>query len=184
LGKRKTDGLRGPAGGRTTCRVCGDPLTPNIMEQGRGKCSSCINAIQREKRGYIKKEPKTQEELRAASRARNLKWYWSPGVREKESQRKKDQRLVGYERILRKKYGLSLEQYQEMLKEQDGKCYCCGDPPTGHKTLLAVDHCHKTGTVRRLLCDRCNRAIGLFKDDPSILRRAAEYLEGYLQQAS
>jgi hypothetical protein len=45
---------------------------------------------------------------------------------------------------------------------------------------LAVDHCHDTGKVRRLLCHNCNRALGLFKDNSDILRKAADYVEEYM----
>lgn len=74
----------------------------------------------------------------------------------------------------RKKFGIGLHQYQTILQEQNGVCYLCGQPDFRN---LAVDHCHKTGRVRRLLCTSCNTGLGKFKDDPELLRKAANYVE-------
>lgn len=79
-----------------------------------------------------------------------------------------------HDTILREKFGIGLHQYQLMYEAQDGKCYLCGFPEGRN---LAVDHCHSTGDVRRLLCSRCNQALGLFKDNPEVLRKAATYVE-------
>lgn len=77
---------------------------------------------------------------------------------------------------LKRGYGITEAQYDEMVASQDGKCRICRSAcKTGQR--LSVDHCHKTGKVRGLLCKNCNNAIGLFKDDPELLRRAIEYLE-------
>jgi len=84
-------------------------------------------------------------------------------------------------RALRESFGLSLEQYQEMHDRQNGRCAICDEPETqmrsGKIKALAVDHNHKTGAIRGLLCCDCNQGIGKLKDDPKILRLAAEYLE-------
>lgn len=84
---------------------------------------------------------------------------------------------------LKKCYGITLEEYNEMLSEQQGVCAICGNPPylvgTGGTTLpgsLAVDHCHKTGAVRGLLCTNCNLGLGSFFDNAVLLQRATAYL--------
>lgn len=78
---------------------------------------------------------------------------------------------------MRKNYGLSVEQYDELVQNQNGVCAICGSgAPSGHKKRLNIDHCHKTGTVRGLLCDLCNRAIGLMRDDTALLTKAIHYL--------
>lgn len=76
---------------------------------------------------------------------------------------------------IRRKFGIDTEQYNRMLAKQDGVCAICGRPPMKYR--LAVDHKHGTEIVRGLLCARCNRGVGLFWDNPAVLRRAAEYLE-------
>jgi hypothetical protein len=75
-----------------------------------------------------------------------------------------------------KKKGLDLA-HIEQIKAHDGLCDICGNPPDGKWGELAIDHCHEGGGFRGLLCSSCNMALGLFKDDPDILRKAAEYVE-------
>ncbi len=73
---------------------------------------------------------------------------------------------------LKQKYGITLERYAEMVKEQQGKCAICGTA----ETQLKVDHNHQTGKVRGLLCHLCNAMIGCAREDIDILASAAAYL--------
>lgn len=68
--------------------------------------------------------------------------------------------------------GISLEAYESMLAEQQGRCAICNRDDR----QLDIDHCHKRGHVRALLCPPCNRALGFFDDDPVIVERALEFL--------
>lgn len=77
------------------------------------------------------------------------------------------------------KYGLDASAFAALLEKQHGTCAICrvllaGGSAAGHG--LAVDHCHTTGRVRGLLCNHCNRGLGLFHDDPAALLAAAGYL--------
>ena len=75
------------------------------------------------------------------------------------------------------KYGITIEDYNDMFEKQKGVCKICALPQTNKRfNHLCVDHDHETGKVRGLLCDPCNRAIGLFKDDPRLLNKASQYL--------
>ncbi|MEU8891971.1 endonuclease VII domain-containing protein [Streptomyces sp. NPDC048442] len=74
---------------------------------------------------------------------------------------------------LKRSYGLTLAQRDEMVASQAGVCTICLKAPAVH-----VDHCHETGRVRGVLCFNCNAAIGQLGDDPDSLRRAIAYLEG------
>ena len=76
-----------------------------------------------------------------------------------------------------KQYGITPEEFNKMYADQNGECLICERHQTEFKETLSVDHDHKTGRVRGLLCGACNRAIGLFKDDPNILRAAIDYLK-------
>jgi hypothetical protein len=77
--------------------------------------------------------------------------------------------------VVKSKYGLSTAEYRELIQAQEGKCaICAGTCSTNQR--LCVDHCHKTGAVRGLLCNNCNRAIGLLQDDPNLLQQAKDYL--------
>lgn len=72
-----------------------------------------------------------------------------------------------------RKFGLTLEKFQSLIESQNGLCAICEVRPD----ILCVDHCHKTGKVRGLLCHGCNRGIGLIGDCPHILKKAAIYVE-------
>lgn len=80
-------------------------------------------------------------------------------------------------RDLKRKYGLTLEEYEARLAAQGGVCALCGGPCSSGQQL-AVDHCHTTNRVRGLLCGSCNLGLGKFRDAPVLLRLAADYLEG------
>ena len=73
------------------------------------------------------------------------------------------------------KYGAPKEWIQDRLKVQDGRCAICGSPPSQRKALC-VDHDHVNKKLRGLLCDSCNRAIGLLKDSTETLQKAIDYL--------
>lgn len=76
-----------------------------------------------------------------------------------------------------RKYGLSREQFLQMINEQNGKCankYCISD-----NSSLAIDHCHFSNNVRGILCDNCNTALGLLKDSMSSIEGLKTYLMKY-----
>lgn len=87
----------------------------------------------------------------------------------------------GYRRVrqdisLRRRYGITVDEYEAMLKQQRGVCAICLQECTSGKSL-AVDHCHKTGKVRGLLCAACNVSLGKFKDSTALLESAIKYLK-------
>lgn len=75
-------------------------------------------------------------------------------------------------------YGVSKEFLIELYEKQQGKCKICGVEPKTTRGLH-IDHCHKTGAVRGLLCGGCNTGIGSLKEDPNIFLKAIEYLRSY-----
>ncbi len=86
-------------------------------------------------------------------------------------------------RDLYRKYGMTVEQYDQMNTSQDGLCAICSLPETSidnrtsRPRRLAVDHCHTGGHVRELLCWRCNAVLGRTNDSPELLRKMIAYLE-------
>ena len=77
-----------------------------------------------------------------------------------------------------KVYGLTLDDYDEMYEQQEGRCKICGiEEKYVSKQRFHIDHCHETGRVRGLLCSKCNKGLGLFKDNANFLREAAKYIE-------
>lgn len=88
------------------------------------------------------------------------------------------------ERMRYNSFGITRDEYNLMLSEQDNKCSICEiDMDEYVKTsqnnkVFSVDHCHTTGKIRGLLCCKCNRGLGYFKDNPDFLIRASNYLKG------
>ena len=79
---------------------------------------------------------------------------------------------------LRRKYGVTREQYTRLLEQQGGVCAICGTTDPGRANWnFAVEHDHLTDRVRGLTCHPCNVGLGMFKDDPTLMRLAADYVE-------
>lgn len=76
---------------------------------------------------------------------------------------------------IRRKYGITHNEYIELLRSQSGVCALCGKSPNGKP--LSVDHCHETGKIRGLLCSGCNAGIGLLGDNVEGLLKAIEYIQ-------
>ena len=108
-------------------------------------------------REYRKKNPEKTKAYQKTWREKNLQYtrdrqrpYWLKNV-----------------------YGLTEEDYQKMLELQNGACAICGTTtPTGKWKVFAIDHCHISGKIRGLLCNECNRGIGLLRDSSQLLKKA------------
>lgn len=112
-------------------------------------------------------------------------WYWEEPVDPDAGHQTKAERAA-YAKAWRaknpllakslylKRYGMTLADYDALLEKQNGCCAICKQKDQWF--CLAVDHCHITNRVRGLLCSLCNRGIGLFRDSPEFLERAAQYL--------
>jgi len=78
-----------------------------------------------------------------------------------------------------RKYGIDLDQFNLMRECQQYRCAICGQGEESLTKGLVIDHCHKTGKVRKLLCTTCNTALGMFKENTMILQTAVEYLKEF-----
>ena len=94
---------------------------------------------------------------------------------------KKEYTKINGERIkstnLKTKYGITLEDYNQLFNKQEGKCAICNRHQSELKRRLFVDHCHETNEIRGLLCHRCNSILGYCGDDIQILENAIKYLK-------
>jgi hypothetical protein len=113
-------------------------------------------------------------------------WQATNSTKAKQIDRKWREENAEYikDKRLRRLYGISLEQYNALHNAQGGTCAICGESEKrinkfGVSLDLCVDHCHKTGKVRGLLCCACNRAIGYFRDNPSLCHSGGYYLVKY-----
>jgi hypothetical protein len=161
------------------CSKCGEvkPLSEFHRGQGRGgvraDCKVCFRA---RRKALYDADPDLRREAAdrvARWRVDNADYY--------RARREEYQKTEAYRRSLRqthlkKKYGISLDEYERLLEAQDGGCAICYRPPRDDISLH-VDHDHETGFIRGLLCFPCNNALGLMKDDPDRLRAALRYLD-------
>lgn len=123
-------------------------------------------------------------EVFAKLQAEKGKWYRNNRERhlkKGKARRKADPIKTKNERRrehLKNKYGITPEDYYTLLRAQNERCAICGTTEAlGRCGVFVVDHCHKTERVRALLCSRCNLTIGKMGDCPTLLRKAADYLE-------
>lgn len=133
---------------------------PSEWAHGNGLCKKCWT-----REDYIKnKEAKlAYQEANREHRSGYMKSYYANNKR------------AHMDRSLRKLYGISVDVYELLLKLQNNVCAIC-DNPCSSGRRLAVDHNHRTGMIRGLLCQSCNHAVGLLDDDPNRATRLAIYL--------
>jgi Recombination endonuclease VII len=163
-----TGGTR--AKGGLNPRQCQNPECGKTYQPVRETQTSCSRECLLKTPQYLESQRLTDNrpERRAAqNRRRNLSTAPDADYR----------RFVNLRNNLRQHNGaeITIDQYQEWLNRQDGHCNICGrvaEGKTGH-----TDHDHVTGQLRDLLCGTCNQGLGCFKDDPALLRAAAEYIE-------
>ena len=107
------------------------------------------------------------EKARIYHRDRMRKWVKANPIKARQYKRKTS---------LKTKFGLSLEGFEKLFNMHKGKCWVCNGPPTGRWKRLHVDHCHKTGKVRGLLCHNCNTALGHLRDSTKIIKSLLKYI--------
>ncbi len=155
------------------CTQCGELkpesefyAAPGCKDGLRGNCKDCHRA-----RGRAWYAANSE-----ASKAYVTRWKRAHPDRLREYRQKQDpaRRALQMRRLhLRRKFGMTLEQYDQILAAQEGGCAICGEPPVEGKSIH-IDHAGDT--VRGLLCVRCNNALGQLRDDPELMLRAAEYV--------
>lgn len=170
------------------CRACNETkevesFPPSEAKKRRPRCRACARAKQNEWRAQ------NPDKVRAYRHA----WYernrasadasaaaWEKRNREKRTQRQRDHRATGWKvnYDLMSRYGISADGYQQMLEQQGGQCAICKTDGLAGSRRLYVDHCHQTGVVRGLLCQKCNSGLGFFRDDSRLVAQALAYLQG------
>jgi len=160
-----------------------DCFTKDIYQKSglRPSCKECRK--QKGQKYYLENKEKInrrQKKYRTANkdkeRLRGKIWY------RENSDRKKGYSSKYFEEVKRncdykRKFNITLDDYDKMFKEQDGVCGICGLPQIMRR--LAVDHDHKTGKIRGLLCSGCNTSIGRLQDNPERLVKMMQYLQKY-----
>ena len=136
----------------------------------RGDCIRCFSAARKARDAA---NPEANRARARAWRLENAEQYWETKRRYVASGLKA---VADRRSYLKRSSGLSLDDYERMLKAQGGRCAICRQPPNP-KISFHIDHDHQTGKVRGLLCFTCNNGLGQLQDSPVLLRKAAAYVE-------
>lgn len=158
------DGRSGKQKISSRCRECECAARRKYVANNHEKVKARKREAYRKNPEYNKR---TAREWREANPERFKQWGIEYRKRTKEQARKRH-----YEY----RYGFSTEVYEAAVERQGGKCAICRSARSTTKRSLHVDHCHKTGKFRGILCSRCNSGIGNLRDDPKLLARAIAYL--------
>lgn len=139
------------------------------------RCPKC--GIEKPLSGFWKRaDDRHASRCKPCSTQANREWRRTNPLYERERYAKS--KVETRERHLIRKYGVDLDMYDSMLAAQGGKCaICLCTPDTQAHGVFHIDHCHKTGAVRGLLCRGCNHVLGHLKDDRVSLQRAVNYLD-------
>lgn len=169
-----------------TCTKCDKtyPATAEYFSRNSGRkdgfTSRCKTCVIEYRKKYYKEHVDTLKERGRRYYREHPENYKEHAERIKRASKKynKTHYKEIRERRIKYKYGITLEQYDEMFAVQDGVCAICGgvNPNNGR---LCVDHDHTTGKVRGLLCQSCNSVIGYIKENIGVLLNMGVYLEKY-----
>ena len=162
------------SGAKSKCYMC---VNPNLLDVTTGKkpCGTCKESKDSSE-FYANKAKKDLLDSRCKVCADTYKTSWiekNPDTVEKHISDRENARLL-------KRYGITTDEYNVIATKQNHCCKICGNTASqgrARSKFLSVDHCHTTGTVRGLLCQKCNTGIGLLGDTHSSLLKALEYLE-------
>lgn len=126
---------------------------------------------------YERRKIEDPEELRRKWRESKVRHRLKPETRAKQAEYRRN----GYRHTKAAGGLVTRQEADAMIAAQRGRCYICNEKPSGKRgcARLNIDHCHATKVVRKALCHRCNKALGLAVDRPDILRRMADYLEAH-----
>lgn len=178
-----------------TCKHCGKEFTPIKNDARLVYCSKECRLADRKSSDYNKRYYEANKERFAEGRKSDK--YKKMRKRYNERRRERYKVDEEYRHDIRrkvknyqdshpearlaqriKKYGITVDEYMEMYMAQDGKCAICGaEVGNAEGDRLYVDHNHRTGKVRGILCSNCNLGIGKFFDNIELLRKAIQYLE-------
>lgn len=149
-----------------------------MLERRRKYHSEHAEEENAKRRAYYQANKETQS---AKAKARYYKDRAGNIERSKEWKRKNP--TVAFNTHLKSKYGITIEDRKRLLQMQGGVCAVCEDPTFGGKEPC-VDHDHKTGKVRGMICRKCNAGLGFLKDDITVVERLLEYLRKYQEKGA
>lgn len=171
------------------CKECASKTQKIYREKNKEKIKLKIKEwgiknIEKRRSYSAKSRANNLEKRRKADRDYKRKLRKIPEIRIKINNNMKLWRNKFPERVknnhLKSRYGITLEEYNNKFIEQNESCAICKIHQDDIKICLSVDHCHKTGKIRGLLCSSCNILLGKAKDDIFILKESISYLKKYV----
>jgi len=173
-----------PDGLRYSCKTCGNVRLAEYRKNNAKIYKAMIRKWKDKNKEKLRKQRQTPER-----KAYMKKWRQKPEIKERTAKRQRKYRAKNKEKIasiqrksiLKGTYGVTIEWYEQKLKEQDGLCAICGsdNPQRSNTKNFSIDHNHATNEVRGLLCVRCNTLIGYADENPNILNSAIKYIKKY-----
>ncbi len=177
-----------------TCRKCGETFPADLEHFYRNvggkygltpRCKPCVNDDNAE--SHAKRLATDPERIRALANERSKKSYQKhldksrERHREHQAKRRADPELRRIINVRKRAAGAGItpKAYDALFKAQGSKCAICESTDPGSKGGWNLDHCHQSNTIRFILCAHCNRGLGAFRDDPMLMRKAADVLEAF-----
>lgn len=161
------------------CDACREENT--LKARRKYARAALADPIKKERINALRREQYSTPEGQKKKKDQRARWLANESP-EKRKERLANMRKYGksYQPTRRAlRYGLTTSQVEELLARQGGRCVICSTTePKGRYNEWAIDHCHKTGEVRGLLCNSCNTSLGGFEDDTLRLQKAIDYLNG------
>jgi hypothetical protein len=139
------------------CRICNETDETKFSPSRTNQCKSCVQQYRKDKRAGT----------------------WTPaqvkGDRSKTDNHKTPE--ATWKRHIKAKFGINENAYHDLVESQGNRCGICRtDSPSSKHGKWSIDHCHSTGKIRGLLCQSCNKGLGLFRDNVAFLQQAVQYL--------
>jgi len=172
------------------CRTCKAEKSPDAFYNDKRYPNGdihCADCRKEKVRSWRISNPERAKQIQRSSRERNPQaardranqWHQANKGRHLEymAERRKNFPHKIKNSVLKSTFGITLDEYNAILNNQNGVCAICSKTPKQNGKRLAVDHCHSSLKVRGLLCSTCNQAIGLLKDSPNLLNNAITYLQ-------
>lgn len=180
-----------------TCRKCEQDHPADLKhfyKNSRGKygltprCKACVNEDNAV--SHAKRMATDPERIRALANERSKKSYYRhldknrARQRDHQAKRRSDPHEAAKIRARKRAggSGLTPEEIENIFQSQGCVCAICRSKEPGSKIGWNLDHCHKTGRIRFILCAHCNRGLGAFRDNPNFMRKAADMLDQFMNQ--
>lgn len=167
-------------GVRNKCKKCYSEKSIKYQKDHYEDRKKYINEWRKNNKNKIDKQSREYRDIKNA--ARRKKYKQDEEYRERQKSKAKEWQTKNQEKRkeqrLKSTYGITLTQFNELLKNANSQCEICGYSDMSDKKIFPlVDHCHDSGKIRGILCANCNHGLGKFKDNIYLLKKTINYLE-------